>query len=171
MFLKKRLETAFFFFFFHFCFFRAAPMAYGVSPARGWIWAAAAGLQHSQSNTQSKPCPQTTPQLTAMLDPQSTKKGQGSNPHPHGYQQGSLPLGHNGNSRNNLLMIPNIFIHLPFLHSLPKISQQIKRRTAIKAWVFWFQCLCLDTINSFHHSHKNCHRKYFHLEFPTWLSG
>ena len=27
----------------------------------------------------------TTPQLTAMLDPQPTEQGQGSNLHPHGY--------------------------------------------------------------------------------------
>ena len=36
---------------------------------------------------------------TATLDPSSTEQGQGSNPRPHGYQQGSLPLSHNGNSQ------------------------------------------------------------------------
>ena len=41
-----------FFFFFGF-FFRAAPMAYGGSQARGQIGATAASLHHSHSNTRS----------------------------------------------------------------------------------------------------------------------
>ena len=36
--------------------FRAAPVAYGGSQARGWIRAAAAGLSHSLSNSGSEPC-------------------------------------------------------------------------------------------------------------------
>ena len=32
-----------------------------------------------------------TLQLTAALDPQPTKRGQGSNPHPHGYELGFNP--------------------------------------------------------------------------------
>ena len=42
---------------FIFCFllFRAAPVAYGVSQARGQIGATAAGLHHSHSNTGSEP--------------------------------------------------------------------------------------------------------------------
>ena len=39
-----------------FCHFRAAPMAYGGSWARGRIRAAAAGLYHSHGNARSKPC-------------------------------------------------------------------------------------------------------------------
>jgi len=42
--------------FFCFLLFRAAPMAYGSSQARGLIGAAAAGLHHSHSNTRSEPC-------------------------------------------------------------------------------------------------------------------
>ena len=42
-----------FFFFFPFLLFRAAPMAYGSSQARGRIGAIAAGLHHSHSNTGS----------------------------------------------------------------------------------------------------------------------
>ena len=49
--------------------FRAEPLAYGNSQARGPIRAIAAGLCHSHSNTRSEPCLQHTPQLTAMLDP------------------------------------------------------------------------------------------------------
>ena len=54
-------------FFFFFCYFRASPMAYGGSQARGQIRAVAAGLRHSHSN--SKPYLQPSPQLTAMPDP------------------------------------------------------------------------------------------------------
>ena len=43
----------FFFFFFSFC-FRATPVAYGGSPARGQIGAVANSLHHSHSNTRSK---------------------------------------------------------------------------------------------------------------------
>ena len=50
-----------------FLFFRAKPMAYGGSQARGPIRATAAGLCHG--NARSKPCLQPTPQLTATPDP------------------------------------------------------------------------------------------------------
>ena len=49
--------------------FRAAPMAYGGSQARGRMGATAAGLHHSHSHAGSKPCLRPTPQLTATLDP------------------------------------------------------------------------------------------------------
>ena len=52
-------------FFFFFCFFWAMPMAYGSFHARGWIWAAAASLHHSQSNVGSESCLQPTPQIMA----------------------------------------------------------------------------------------------------------
>ena len=63
--------------------FRGAPVAYGGSQGRGRIRATAAGLHHS--HTGSEPHLQPTPHLTAMPDPQTTERGQGSNPHPHGY--------------------------------------------------------------------------------------
>jgi len=40
--------------FFFFFLFRATPLAYGSSQARGWIGAAAASLCHKHSNTRSK---------------------------------------------------------------------------------------------------------------------
>ena len=49
--------------------FRATPVAYGSSQARGGIRAAAAGLHHSHSNVGSEPCLQPRPQLTATPDP------------------------------------------------------------------------------------------------------
>ena len=61
----------------------AAHEAYGGSQARVRIGAPAAGLHHSHSNIASKPHLQSTPQLTATLDP--TERGQGSNPQPRGY--------------------------------------------------------------------------------------
>ena len=69
------LDLDFFLFFFPFffccccCLFRAAPVAYGGSQARGQIGAIAAGLHHSHSNAGSQPCLRPTPQLMATLDP------------------------------------------------------------------------------------------------------
>ena len=51
-----------------FAFSRAAPVAYGVSRARGLIGAVAASLHHSHSNVRSEPHLPPTPQLTAMPD-------------------------------------------------------------------------------------------------------
>ena len=52
-----------------FSLFRAAPMAYGGSQARGPIQAVAAGQHHSHSNSRSEPHLQCTPQLMATPDP------------------------------------------------------------------------------------------------------
>ena len=46
----------FFVFFFFFCFFRAPPVAYGRSQARGPVGTVAASLRRSHSNAESKPC-------------------------------------------------------------------------------------------------------------------
>ena len=67
----------------YFFFFRAAPMVYGGSQQRGQIEVVATGLHLSHSNSRSEPYLWPTPQLTAMLDPQPTEQGQGSNLHPH----------------------------------------------------------------------------------------
>ena len=68
---RAQLVDKFFFcfFFFFFCPFRAAPVAYEGSQARGQIGAIAASLHHSPSNARSELNLQPTPQLTAMLDP------------------------------------------------------------------------------------------------------
>ena len=55
--------------FFFFLLFSATGMAYGSSWARGPIGATAAGLHHSQSNAESEPSLQPTPQLLATPDP------------------------------------------------------------------------------------------------------
>ena len=65
--------------------FRAAPVAYGSSQARGPIVTTAAGLHHSHSNTGSEPLLGPTPKLMATPDPQRTDQCQGLNPYPHGY--------------------------------------------------------------------------------------
>ena len=59
-------------------FFRAAPAVYGGSQARDQIWARAACLHHSHSNTRSKPGLQPTPQLTQcqILNPLREARGQ-----------------------------------------------------------------------------------------------
>ena len=75
--------------------FRATPVTYGSSQARGQNRAAAAGLHCSHSNLISEPCLWRTPELMAMP---ATKRGQESSPHPHGPSSGSLSLSHNGNS-------------------------------------------------------------------------
>ena len=80
--------------------FRATPVAYVISQAKGQIGAlaAAAGLHHSASSAGTESCLQTTPQLMAMPDPQPTEQGQELNLHPHGYLSGLLPLSHDRNS-------------------------------------------------------------------------
>ena len=50
-------------------YFGAAPMAYGISQARGQIRAEAAGLHHSHRNLGFELLLQPTPQLKAMPDP------------------------------------------------------------------------------------------------------
>ena len=52
-----------------FCLFRATPIAYGGSQARGPVRAVAAILCQDHSNLGSKPCMQPTPQLMASPDP------------------------------------------------------------------------------------------------------
>ena len=54
---------------FFFFLFRARPVTYESSQARGLIRDTAAGLHYSHSNTESKPCLRTTPQLMARSDP------------------------------------------------------------------------------------------------------
>ena len=61
-------NSIFFSFFFLF-FLRTAPVAFGGSQARGRIRAAVAGLHHRHSNARSEMLLQSTPQLTATLDP------------------------------------------------------------------------------------------------------
>ena len=52
--------------FFFFLLYRATPVVYGSSLARGRLRAVAAGLYHSHSNARCELCLQATPQLTAM---------------------------------------------------------------------------------------------------------
>ena len=63
-----------------FAFFMATPAAYGSSQARGRVGAAAASLHHSHNIMGSESHLRPAPQLTAMLDPLPTERGQGSNP-------------------------------------------------------------------------------------------
>ena len=87
------------FLFLFFGLFRAAPVAYGGSQARGLIKAVAASPHQSHSNARSEPHLQPTPQLTATLHPQPTERSQGWSPKPHGSQLDSFLLCHEGNSR------------------------------------------------------------------------
>ena len=57
--------------------FRAAPMAYGGSQARGQIGATAAGLHHNHSHAESNQWLWLTPQLMATPDSSPTERGQG----------------------------------------------------------------------------------------------
>ena len=50
-------------------FFRAAPMANGISQARGRVRVVAAGHSHSHNNAGSEPHLPPTPQLKATPDP------------------------------------------------------------------------------------------------------
>ena len=99
------------------CFlFSATPATCGVSLAGARIGATPAGLCHSQSNTGSKQSLRPIAQLMATPDPQPSKRGPGSNPHPHGYQVGSLPPSHNRNFPSPL-NFHNLFPHLLADHS------------------------------------------------------
>ena len=60
---------SFLLFFFLLLLFRATPVEYGGSKARGRIVAAAASLCHSHSNARYEPHLPPTPQLTATPDP------------------------------------------------------------------------------------------------------
>ena len=61
----------------------------------------------------SKLCLGPTPELTATQDPQPTEGGQGSNPHPYGYQSDLFPLRHNGNSQNYCFYKPQLALTVP----------------------------------------------------------
>ena len=93
------LRSQLFLFLLFFLLFRATPIAYGNSQARGGIRATAAGLCYSHSNARSEPHLRPIPQLTAMLDSPPTERGQGSNLCPRGQQWHSFLLRHNGNSQ------------------------------------------------------------------------
>ena len=60
--------------------FRATPVGYGSSKARGRIRAAALSLHHSHSNAGSQLHLGPTPQLTTMADLLLTERGQGMEP-------------------------------------------------------------------------------------------
>ena len=96
-------------------------MAYASSQARGQIRATTPSLYHSHSNAGSEPYLQLTPQLTAMPDPRPTEWGQGSNPHPQGYELDSFLLRYNGNSRGEILK------GVVFLYSFSIISLLVYR--------------------------------------------
>ena len=92
-------KSLFCFLFFVFGLFRTAPTAYGSSQPRGQIGAVAQSTAH-HSSAGSKLYLQPTPQLMATPGHQPTERGQGLNPCPRGYQLGSLPLSHSGNSNS-----------------------------------------------------------------------
>ena len=69
-----------FFYFLSFCHFLGHPYGTWRLPGQG----------ATATRDPSKPRLQSTPQLTATLDPQPTKQGQGLNPQPHGSQSDSL---------------------------------------------------------------------------------
>ena len=68
---QTRTKTIYFFF------FRAAPMAYGSSWARGWVSPSAAGLHYSHSNARFEPYLRHTLQLAAMSNPSLTHWSRG----------------------------------------------------------------------------------------------
>ena len=73
---------------------------------------------HSHSSRGSKPYLQPRSQLMATPDSQPIERGQGLNPHPHGYQLDSFLLHHNGNS--NILTLKNFLdsIRLCEMHEI-----------------------------------------------------
>ena len=57
----------------------------------------------------SEPCLRPAPQLTETPEPQPTERDQGLNPCPYGYESGSLPLSHNGNSNFLIFKSMNMY--------------------------------------------------------------
>ena len=88
---KNQKHGSFCFVLLCFCLFRATPVAYGSSQARGRIRAATYTTAHVNTGS-----------LTHWSRP-------GIEPHPHGYQQCSLPLSHSGNSQK-MVLIPAVFL-------------------------------------------------------------
>ena len=68
------------------------------------------------------------PASTATPNPKRTEQGQESNPHPHGYLSGSLPLSHNRNSWGNFR----------FIEKLQRIAEKIPSYSSPS----FFQCQC-----------------------------
>ena len=64
-----QMQIYMYFLFFSFCLFKATPIAYGGSQARGQIRAIVLGLCHSYSITRFELCLWPTPQLTSALNP------------------------------------------------------------------------------------------------------
>ena len=132
-----------------FLLFRAALVTNGSSQARGQIRATAASLHHSHSNMGSESHLWPTPLLTATPYPQSTERGQGLNPHPHGYQLDLFPLRHNGNSKNaSFFLYPSprllsfCFPHYIFIYiSFPDTKQAVALREhdLYPRWKLWLK--------------------------------
>ena len=84
-------------FFFSFLFFRAAPVAYGNSQARGvglnWRYSCWPTQQPRQHRIRASSATYTTAHRNT--DSQPTERSQGASLHPHGYQLDSFPLYHN----------------------------------------------------------------------------
>ena len=76
--------------------FRAAPVAYGSSPARGRIRATGATLRHSHTKAGSKPHLRPTPWLMATHDPLTHWVRPGIEPAPSRTLLGLFLLHHNG---------------------------------------------------------------------------
>ena len=83
---------------FYFFLFRATPVTYRSSQAKGRMRAAAAGLCHSHSNARLELCMQPAHSSWQHWIFNPNEQDQGSNLHPHGYKLGSLLLNHKGNS-------------------------------------------------------------------------
>ena len=89
-------------FFFVFDLFRAAPAACGVSEARHWIGATAAGPPHSHSNARSQACRWPTPQLTAIPIFNPLSEARDWTCVLMDTSQIRSPLNHNGNSQRGV---------------------------------------------------------------------
>ena len=76
----KEWGLFFFCIYYYYYHFKAGSAQHGNSQTMVRIGATAAGPRHNHSNTRSKLCLQTTPQLSTTPDPLPTEWGQGSNP-------------------------------------------------------------------------------------------
>jgi len=133
--------SSFFFFFFFFS-FRATHAVYGGSQARSRVRATAASLHHRHRNVGSEPSLWTTPQLTAMPGPYSTDRGQGSNPHSHGYPWGFVTTELQWGCRE--LWTGDVWLALWHWHLLPTPPSAMSREYLngiSKSWGHWLSAV------------------------------
>ena len=90
-----------------------------------------------------------------MPDPQPTERGQGSNPHPHGYYWDSLPMSHNRKCHTKKIVLNQYY----FLIAIKRKDKNILSKRKIQIYVFLFMvepgAYGSSQAGGPHHGHSN----------------